>query len=583
MKRFIAAVLFGSAAVLASASPGKDLHALFDAEWQRGLRDDPVSASYMGDARYNDRWADYTLATLQAQRQKDAAALAKLRTIRRAGLSAADRLNYDLFETGYRARVEAAPFHDYLIPFDSSSGVQTLSELALSLPFKSAKDYSDWIRRMETLDSFMDQNITLMRTGIKEGWVAPKIILRRTLDQVRAQIVADPEASPWYTPFASMPATIPAAEQQQLRERARKAISTVVVPQYRRYEQFFGQEYLPQARDSVGASALPNGSAYYATLVKKFTTTSMTPDQIHALGQAEVKRIRAEMDGIIAKVGFKGSFEQFLAFLRSDPQFQIRDPKALMEAYQALSKRIDPELPKLFRTMPRMPYGVRAIPDTSAPTSTTAYYQPPAVDGSRAGYYFVNLHKPETRPTYEMEALSLHEAVPGHHFQIALAMELGELPEFRRNGYYTAFVEGWGLYAESLGEEMGMYRDPYSKFGQLTYEMWRAVRLVVDTGMHAKGWSREQAIAFFRANAAKSENDIVNEIDRYIGWPGQALAYKIGELKIKELRARATTALGARFDVRDFHDVVLGAGSLPLDVLERQVDAWIASQQKGKQ
>jgi uncharacterized protein (DUF885 family) len=391
-------------------------------------------------------------------------------------------------------------------------------------------------------------------------------------------MVDDPIRSPLYQAFAKLPETIPAARRSGLRARGEAAIRGQVLPALGKFHAFVKDEYLPACRKDIAAASLKDGAAYYQFAIRAQTTTDLTAQQIHDIGKQEVARIRSRMEELIRQVEFKGTFQEFLKFLRSDPRFYYEKPQDLVTGYAAISKRMDAELPRLFAELPRTPYGVREIPAYEAPAQTTGYYLPGAADGSRAGYFYVNTYKLETRPKYEMEALSLHEAVPGHHLQIARAQELGGLPDFRRNGGYTAYVEGWGLYAESLGDDIGFYSDPYSKFGQLTYEMWRACRLVVDTGMHALGWTRQQAIDFMLENTAKTENDVIVEIDRYISWPGQALAYKLGELKIKELRARARAELVDKFDLRRFHNAVLDNGPLPLSVLEAQIDEWIARQ-----
>jgi uncharacterized protein (DUF885 family) len=399
------------------------------------------------------------------------------------------------------------------------------------------------------------------------------------MERVPAQLdrlVTEPERSPFYAPFARIPASVPAADAGALRERARTAIAERVNPALRELRAFLVDTYLPAAPEAPGLAHVPRGDALYAYFARTYTTTDLTPDAIHELGLREVARIRAEMEALAPQTGYHGSLSDVFAQLRADPANYYATPDALLHAYRAISKRIDPELVRVFRTLPRLPYGVVPIPAALAPDTTTAYYYPGALDGSRAGLYYVNLYRPEQRPIYEMMALSLHESVPGHHLQIALAQELHGLPDFRRASLaYTAYIEGWGLYAESLGDDMGLYDDAKSKFGALTYQMWRAVRLVVDTGIHARGWTRERATAYFLENAAKTRLDVENEIDRYITRPGQALAYKIGELKIRELRERAQARLGARFDVRDFHEVVLEQGALPLDVLERRVGGWL--------
>jgi len=557
------------------ASTANDLHALFDAEWERGLRENPVGATYIGDHRYDDRWPDLSPAALKASYEGDKAVIAALDKIDPNQLTAEDQLNRDLFRRQYQAGIDTYDYGSQYTPLSQRGGISSMHRIADVVVFKTVQDYEQWLARMRTIDKLVDQNIALMREGVQRGQVPPKIIMQRVPPQLDKQIVTDPTKSPFYGAFAKMPDSIPAAEQARLQAAARDAITKTVVPSYTKLKQSVVDDYLPKARDTVGLWDTPNGEARYAELARFYTTTDLTPDDIHEIGLKEVARIRGEMMKVIAKTGFKGSFEEFLTYLRTDAKFRYTDPQELLHAYEAMAKRVDPLLPQYFGKLPRMPYGVRPIAEQIAPDTTTAYYQGPAMDGRRAGYYYVNLYKPEERPKYEIPVLTIHEAVPGHHLQISLAQELGELPKFRRDFEATAFVEGWALYSESLGEEMGFYEDPYDKFGQLTYEMWRAVRLVVDTGLHHKRWSRQQAIDYFKANAAKTELDIINETDRYIGNPGQALAYKIGELKIKQLRGEATRQLGDRFDIRAFHDVVLGSGAIPLDVLEANVHRWI--------
>ena len=577
-------LLLRSPAIFAAENnqAGKALTDFFEAEWNYEMEQSPVRASFMGDRRWNDRWGDQTLEAIRKREEHEKDAVLRLQKIDRAQLSPADQLNYELFKKDLETDIEGAKFRSYLMPITQRGGIQTLDELTDRLRFETLKDFEDWVARLRTFPTLMEQTIALMREGAKAHIIWPKIVLNRVPAQIDKQLVGKPEESPFFKPFKKFPEAIGAADRERLTKAASEAIASGVLPSFQKLKKYFVDEYLPAAFDEVGLWKMPQGNDYYAYLAKRHTTTDLTPQQIHEKGLSEVARIKAEMQAIMGKVGFKGTLPEFFTKLRTDPQFFYKTPEELFEAYRSLAKRIDPNLVKVFKTLPRMPYGVIPIPDKIAPDTTTAYYNQPAADGSRAGFYYVNLYKPETRPKWEMMALSLHESVPGHHLQIALAQELGDIPKFRRYGGFTAFVEGWGLYAESLGEDMGLYDDPYAKFGQLTYEMWRAVRLVVDTGMHQLKWDRQKAIDYFMENAPKAENDIVNEIDRYISMPGQALAYKIGELKIKELRERAKREIGDGFDVREFHDAVLLSGSVPLDVLEQNIDRWIATKKGAK-
>ena len=560
------------------AAPADDFTALLDEAWEWRVAQYPLLASRLGDRRYNDRWTDLSIEAFEQRNEVRRDFLRRLRIIDSSALSAKDQLNYDLMRRQLQNDIDAYQFRDYLMPINQRGGVQSLDSVAEGLRLRTVQDYEDWLTRIGSIPQVIEQTMDLQEEGRKSGYMPPKVLMQRLPPQIDAQLVENGEDSPFYRAFALIPDNIPAEEQERLRNEAKTIIEESLVPAYREFSRYMNDTYLPASRDTIGASSLPNGEAYYEHRARQFTTTQMTPDEIHRLGLNEVARIRAEMQLVIDELEFDGSFQEFLHFLRTDPQFYFDTAEELFDAYLAICKRIDPQLVRLFGKLPRTPYGLRPIPDNIAPDTTTAYYSRPAADGSRAGYYYVNLYRPEVRPKYEMEVLSVHEAVPGHHLQIALQMELPDMPNFRRYTGFTAFTEGWGLYSESLGDELGLYKDPYSYFGALTYDMWRAVRLVVDTGMHYKGWTRQQAIDFFMDNAAKTELDIINEIDRYIGWPGQALAYKIGQLKIMELKAKAQQALRDDFDIRAFHDALLGSGALPLEVLETRMNRWLADQ-----
>jgi prolyl oligopeptidase len=562
----------------AHGGPTEDFAALLEESWEWQLVENPVRASRLGDRRFNEQWADMSLTAIERRHAEQQAFLRRLRTIDSSQLSAADALNYDLFRRQIENTLDSHEFKNYLMPMSQRGGVQSLETTAETLRLNNAKDYEDWLARMTQIEAVIEQTTARMEEGRKTGYMPPKILMERIPNQLSSQLVEDPESSPFFKSFANMPDEIGSEDQERIKQLAIEVIEASIVPAYREFDHYFNDTYLPASRESIGASSLPNGEAFYEYRTRLYTTTQMTPDEIHRLGLNEVKRIRDEMQLIIDELEFSGSFDDFLNFLRTDPQFYYDTPEELFNGYLAVSKRIDPELVKLFGKLPRIPYGLRAIPDNIAPDTTTAYYNRPAADGSRPGYYYVNLYRPEVRPKYEMEVLSIHEAVPGHHLQIALQMEMEEMPSFRKYSGFTAFSEGWGLYSESLGFEMGFYQDPYSHFGALTYDMWRAVRLVVDTGMHYKGWTRQQAIDFFKDNAAKTETDIVNEIDRYISWPGQALAYKIGQLQMLELRKKAEQALGDDFDVKAFHDELLGAGAIPMEILETRMNRWLTEQ-----
>jgi uncharacterized protein (DUF885 family) len=578
-------VFLGLTVLAPPLAPAKDsearakLHALLDEAWEFDLREDPLFATSVGDRRFADKLPSVRVADHARRAGARRKMLERLREIDPVGLDETDRDSWALQRVKLEDSIREFELHHYRFPINADSGFHMeLVQLPRQMPFDTAHDYENYVARLRAFPEYVRQNVELLRDGLQAGWTLPKVALAGYEKTIEAHVVAEPGRSRFFAPFASFPAGVPEGDRARLTAAGEKAIRDEVVSAYRAFLEFMTREYMPGARETLGAGALAgSGKEYYAYLVRHFTTLDRAPDEIHALGLGEVRRIRAEMEEVIRKTGFSGGFADFLKFLRTDPRFYAKTPGELLKQAAWIAKRIDGRLPSLFGRLPRQPYGVEAVPAEIAPKYTGGRYVAAPPGGKKAGTYWVNTYALESRPLYVLESLTLHEAVPGHHLQGALSAELTDLPAFRRFLYVDAFGEGWGLYSERLGLEMDLYTDPYSNFGRLTYEMWRACRLVVDTGLHAKGWTRQQAIDYLASNTALSLHECTTETDRYISWPGQALAYKMGELKLRELRRRAEDALGARFDIREFHDRILSGGTVTLPILEARIDAYILS------
>ena len=570
-----------SATVSAKDISGADnlqLKSLMDAHWAYTLEENPTLATAAGVNDYNHLLPQVSPLDQNRRLRAEEIFLQQLREIDQTQLSAANNINYQLLAWVLETSIEGMRLNTERIPFNTfSSFFAGALQASHGVPMTTEADYRAYIARIGEFPRYFRENIENMREGIRTGFVLPKIIIDGVLPTVKAQVYDNPEMSSLFEPIAAVSTRLPVAVQEQLRSDARQAITLYAVPAFRELVEFLEEEYYPAASEGLAAEELSNGEAFYAHQIKVYTTrTDLSADQIHNIGLAEVARIRLEMDEVIADTGFNGSFEEFTNFLRSDPQFYASDAQQLLKEAAFVAKKIDYVMPEFFGRLPRVPYGVVPVPDEIAPNYTTASYNSGPVGGTRGGAYWVNTFALDQRPLYELPALTLHEAVPGHHQQTAIARELEDLPPFRRELYFSAFGEGWGLYSEKLGIEMGIYQTAYEHFGRLSYEMWRACRLVIDTGIHAQGWTRQRALDYLSDNTSLSAANVRAEVDRYISWPGQALAYKLGEMKISELRQRAEEELGDAFDIRSFHDVLLGQGSLPLDLLETVVEAYIA-------
>ena len=545
---------------------------LLEKHWEWTLQQSPVFAGELGDRSGDGRLPDASLAAQTQTGEFLKEILREVKLLEGRDLNDTDRLNLTIFKRFLEDELSELNLNSHLIPITNRWGFHIyFAELYKTLPFNNEVDYDSYLGRLKAYSKYTDDHIEVMREGIRRGYVLPAIVLEGYEDTISSHIYDEPTKSPLYTPFTKLPDQIAESSRIRITKEGAELIESHVIPSYARFLKFINEEYLPASRNSIGASALPNGREFYRHRVRKYTTLDVSPEEVHEIGISEVRRIRNEMEAIPEQLEFEGSFAEFLTHLRTDPKFYPKDVESYKKEVAYILKKMDGQLPQLFGKLPRTPYGIKEIPAYIAPKTTAAYYQPPSGDGRIAGFYFINTYNLKSRPLYQLEALSLHEAVPGHHLQLALQQELENMPAFRKYNGFTAFIEGWALYSERLGLETGFYQDPYSDFGRLSYEMWRACRLVVDTGIHYLGWTREQAIEFMSENTALSRHNIVAEVDRYISWPGQALAYKMGELKIRELRTLAEKELGSEFDIRNFHDVVLGSGAVPLTVLEDNI------------
>ncbi|AXA84396.1 DUF885 domain-containing protein [Lysobacter oculi] len=565
-----------------AADKATQLDALYAEYWEEMLKMNPIQATFQGDNRYNDQMPDfYSKAFRDEGRAFTQRWLDRVQAIGPDGLSGQDLVSYQIFVNEAKDGLYAEKFPNWMLPVNQMGSLVTYAAMLGSgtgaQPFKTVKDYDNWLARGNRLPVLVDSMIGNMREGMKAGVVQPRALMVKVVPQIDAIIKPKPEDTLFWGPVKAMPADFGAADKARLTDAYRAMIGQQMMPSFKKLRDFIANEYLPATRESVGMDKLPNGAEWYAFNVKQTTTTDLTPAQIHQIGLDEVARIHGEIRQVMKEVGFKGSLQDFFKFMRTDKRFNYKSEADLLKHYRGLEAKINTRIPEQFSLMPKAGFEIRPVEAFRAKSAAGGEYQGPSEDGTRPGIFYVNTYDLPSRKTWDAENLYLHEAIPGHHFQIALQQELKGVPAFRRFGGQTAYIEGWGLYAESLGKALGVYESPYDYFGRLQNELWRAIRLVTDTGLHSKGWTRDQVIKYMLDNSAESETQSTAEAERYIAWPSQATAYKIGELKIQELKKRAQAALGDRFDPREFHAEVLKDGSVPLDVLEAKIDRWIAS------